>query len=168
MQKFIISLAKLVGGALVVSSTILWALSYFEVDISGVMSFFGVNQTLLGGITLTGIVTWLNFFYTKLMQLQTISIIQQYSSASINQSVLTQQELDRVLVKFSDVEQQLIKDHASQKAIKTLLLLHTEFESILAKKNETSELLSDEVKTQIKLWNRKRASVEELIKREII
>ncbi len=168
MQKFIIKLAKIVGGMLVVCSTILWALSYFEVDVSGVMKFFGVNQTLLGGITLTGIVTWLNFFYTKLMQLQTISIIQQFSKTSINQSVLTQQELDRVLVKFTEVEQQLIKDHVNQKTMKTLLLLHTEFEGILAKKNMTSEILDSDTKQLIKLWDRKRASVEEMIKREII
>jgi hypothetical protein len=142
----------------------LWALDYFQIDISPLTAWLGLPADFLGA---TGIASGVGLtIYQVLRTTQlTLNNTTQQAVGTVNQTVIS------VLDKMTTIqaEAQLKDQHTSQALNRANVLLESivEFEKLLAEKNKQSRLLNDDSKHELDVWIKKTQIKLDELKKEV-
>lgn len=142
----------------------LWALDYFQIDISPLTQWVGLPPDFLGA---TGIASGVGLtIYQVLRTTQlTLNNTTQQAVGTVNQTVIS------VLDKMTTIqaEAQLKDQHTSQALNRANVLLESivEFEKLLAEKNKQSRLLNDDSKHELDVWIKKTQIKLDELKKEV-
>lgn len=133
----------------VVFAMVVWALDYFQIDVTPIIEWLGLPPDFLGA---TGIASGIGLTVYQVLRTAQLSLQQntQQAVSNVNTTVLGVLEKMTTIqadtqVRNQTTEQQLKKANA-------LLYSIIEFEKLLAEKNKQSRLLSDESKHELDVW----------------
>lgn len=130
----------------------IWALDYFQIDITPLIEWIGLPADFLGA---TGIASGIGLTVYQVLRTAQLSLANNTSQAVgvVNTTVLS------VLSKMENIqaENQIQSDTTSKmlKETNTMLKSVIEFEKLLAEKNKQSRLLNDESKAELDKWIKK-------------
>lgn len=130
----------------------IWALDYFQIDITPLIEWIGLPADFLGA---TGIASGIGLTVYQVLRTAQLSLANNTSQAVgvVNTTVLS------VLSKMENIqaENQVQSDTTSKmlKETNTMLKSVIEFEKLLAEKNKQSRLLNDESKAELDKWIKK-------------
>lgn len=130
----------------------IWALDYFQIDITPLIGWLGLPPDFLGA---TGIASGIGLTVYQVLRTAQLSLANntQQAVGTVNQTVVS------VLSKMENIqaESQIATDKTAKALKETNAMLQSiiEFEKLLAEKNKQSRLLSDESKHDLDKWIKK-------------
>lgn len=130
----------------------IWALDYFQIDVTPFVDWLGLPPDFLGA---TGIASGIGLTVYQVLRTAQLSLQQntQQAVTTVNTTVLS------VLDKMTTIQaESSISNKTAEQQIKkanVLLASIIEFEKLLAEKNKQSRLLSDESKHELDVWLQK-------------
>jgi len=123
----------------------MWALDYFQVDITPLIEWLGLPADFLGATGIAGGIGLTTFQVIRTAQLG-LQSTSQNAVKTVNESLLGM---------ISQVDQTNANNAKLERKLNELtVLMHSviEFEKLLAEKNKSSRLLNDESKAQLDKW----------------
>ena len=123
----------------------MWALDYFQVDITPLIEWLGLPADFLGATGIAGGIGLTTFQVIRTAQLG-LQSTSQNAVKTVNESLLGM---------ISQVDQTNANNAKLERKLKELtVLMHSviEFEKLLAEKNKSSRLLNDDSKAQLDKW----------------
>ena len=130
----------------------IWALDYFQIDITPFIGWLGLPADFLGA---TGIASGVGLTVYQVLKTAQLSLnnTTQQAVGSVNQTVVSVLERMTLL----QAEARLKDKQTSQALNKANVLLESilEFEKLLAEKNKSSRLLNEDSKHELDVWIKK-------------
>lgn len=123
----------------------MWALDYFQVDITPLIEWLGLPADFLGATGIAGGIGLTTFQVIRTAQIG-LQSTSQNAVKTVNESLLGM---------ISQVDQTNANNAKLERKLNELtVLMHSviEFEKLLAEKNKSSRLLNDESKAQLDKW----------------
>lgn len=138
-------LTKLALGLYIVVAVGLWALDYFQVDITPLIEWAGIPADFLGATGIAGGIGLTTFQVIRTAQigLQTTS---QNAVKTVNESLLG------MISQVHETNAHNAKLERKLHELNVLLVQVVEFNKLLAEKNKQSRLLNEESKKQLDQW----------------
>lgn len=130
----------------------IWALDYFQIDITPLIEWIGLPADFLGA---TGIASGIGLTVYQVLRTAQLSMTNdtQQAVGTVNQTVVS------VLSKMANMQadSQIATDKTAKALRETNTMLKSiiEFEKLLAEKNKQSRLLNDDSKHDLDVWIKK-------------
>lgn len=130
----------------------IWALDYFQIDITPLIGWLGLPADFLGA---TGIASGIGLTVYQVLRTAQLTLANNTTQAvgTVNTTVLG------VLSKMENIQaDSALQSEKTEKMLKetnTMLKSVIEFEKLLAEKNKQSRLLNDESKAELDKWIKK-------------